>query len=62
MAGLKGRMKRAQREAQAEGIVLELRDGSRRAFDDMTCFKEMFLTQYAHFKGEAHDSEGSGGR
>ena len=26
-------------------------------FDDLTCWKEMFLAQFALFKGEAHDSE-----
>ncbi len=57
MAGIKGRVKRAHREAQAEGIVLKLCDGGTQVFDDLTCWKEMFLVQYDLFKGEARDSE-----
>ena len=56
MASLKGRIRRLQRDAQAEGIVLELRDGSRRIFDDMTCWKEMFLAKCDLAREEARQS------
>ena len=56
MAGLKGRLKRLQQEAQAEGIVLKLRDGTTRAFDDMTCWKEMFLAKCDLAREEARQS------
>jgi len=57
MAGLKGRIKRAQREAQGKGMVLELKDGTRRVFSDMECWQEMFLTQMELFRGESKPSE-----
>jgi hypothetical protein len=57
MAGLKGRVKRAQRDAQAEGVVIQLRDGSRRVFTDMHVWSEMFLTKTNLFRGESRASE-----
>jgi hypothetical protein len=57
MVGIKGRVKRAQRDAQAEGVVIELRDGSRRVFTDMHVWKEMFLAETELFMGNAKPSE-----
>ena len=57
MAGLKGRMKRAQQEAKSEGVVIELRDGSRKVFSDMDVWAEMFLTRMDLFNGESKPSE-----
>jgi hypothetical protein len=42
---LKGRLRRLEREAQSEGVILRLRDGSLRVFDRMEVAKEMFLTK-----------------
>src|SRR3712207_6136877 len=56
MAGLKGRMKRVQREATTEGVVITLRDGSTRAFTVMDVQKEMFLAKYALAREEARQS------
>jgi len=55
--GLKGRLRRLEREAQSEGVVLRLRDGSLRVFDQMEVFSEMFLAQTDLFMGKARSSE-----
>jgi len=57
MAGLKGRMKRAQEEAKSEGVVIELRDGTAKVFSDMEVRKEMFLAHMDLYQGESRDSE-----
>jgi hypothetical protein len=54
---LKGRLRRVEREARSEGVILRLRDGGLRVFDQMEVWKEMFLTQTALMLGEAHPSE-----
>jgi hypothetical protein len=54
---LKGRLIRLEREAQSEGVILRLRDGGLRVFDQMEVWQEMFLTQTALMMGEAHPSE-----
>jgi hypothetical protein len=56
MAGLKGRMKRVQREATTEGVVIRLKDGSTRAFTVLEVQKEMFLAMYALAREEARQS------
>ena len=50
-------MRRAQQEAQAEGAVIELRDGSRKVFADMHVRFEMFLVRMDLFNGESKPSE-----
>jgi hypothetical protein len=55
--GLKGRLRRAEREARSEGVILRLRDGGLRVFDQMEVWQEMFLTQTALMIGEARSSE-----
>ena len=42
---LKGRLRRLEREAKSEGVILRLRDGSIRVFDPMEVDAEMFLTK-----------------
>jgi hypothetical protein len=54
---LKDRMRRLRREAEKGAVVVRLRDGKVRAFDAMTVWKEMFLTQMDLFKGESKCSE-----
>ena len=54
---LKGRLRRVEREARSEGVILRLRDGGLRVFDQMEVWQEMFLTQTALMLGEAHPSE-----
>ena len=53
----KGRLRRLEREAQSEGVILRLRDGGLRVFDRMKIDMEMFLTQTAVLMGEARSSE-----
>jgi hypothetical protein len=55
---LKGRLRRLEREAQSEGVILRLRDGSLRVFDRMEVAKEMFLTKTGLLvRGESRSSE-----
>jgi hypothetical protein len=54
---VKDKLKRLIREAEKDAVLIRLRDGSARAFEEMTCHREMFLAQFSLFKGEAHDSE-----
>src|SRR5215203_3022119 len=57
MGNLKGRVKRARQEAEAEGVVVRLRDGSRRVFTDMQVWREMFLAKTDLFGGESKPYE-----
>ncbi len=54
--GLRRRITRLTREAEEGAVLIRLRDGTTKVFDDLTCWKEMFLTQFDLFKGEAHQS------
>jgi hypothetical protein len=55
--GLKGRVRRLQREAAKEGVVLRLGDGGIRVFSDQEVFGEMFLTKMDLMSGRARPSE-----
>jgi hypothetical protein len=55
--GLRSWVKRLEREAYADGIVIRLRDGSVRAFDNNTVWGELFLAKCALIRGKARDSE-----
>ena len=55
--GLRGRISKLTRQAEAGVVLIRLRDGTTRVFDDMTCWKEMFLCQYDLFMGKARQSE-----
>jgi hypothetical protein len=57
MGGLKGRVRRLQREAAKEGVVLRLRDGGIRVFSDQEVFGEMLLCQMDLMSGRARPSE-----
>ena len=50
-------IKRLEREAGKDMVVLKLRDGSIRVFSDLEVFKEMFLCRTDLFLGKAHPSE-----
>jgi hypothetical protein len=54
---LKGRLRRLEREAQSEGVILRLRDGSIRVFDRMEVAAEMFLCRMDLMLGKARPSE-----
>ena len=60
--GLRSWVKRLEREAQSEGVVLRLRDGGVRVFEDMEVFSELFLTQTDLFRGKARRHSGEPGR
>ena len=53
----KGRLRRLERDAQSEGVILRLRDGGLRVFDQMEVAAEMFLAKMDLFRGEARPSE-----
>jgi Sulfotransferase family len=55
--GLRDKLRRLEREAAREGVILHLRDGGLRVFDQMEVAKEMFLTQMELFRGEVRPSE-----
>jgi hypothetical protein len=55
--GIRQRIGKLTRQAEADAVLIRLRDGTTRVLDDMTCWKEMFLTQFDLFKGEARQSE-----
>ena len=55
--GLKGRLQRLEQGVQSEGVILRLRDGGLRVFDQMEVWKEMFLTQMDLMSGRARPSE-----
>ena len=55
--GLKDRLKKLRREAEEGAVVVHLKDGTARYFDDMDVFSEMFLAKMALFRGEVPDSE-----
>ena len=55
--GLKGRINKLTRRAEEGAVLIKLRDGSTKVFDDLTCFKQMFMAQYHLFGGEATQSE-----
>jgi hypothetical protein len=55
--GLNGRLRRLEQGARSEGVILRLRDGGLRVFDQMEVAKEMFLTQMDLMRGKARPSE-----
>jgi hypothetical protein len=55
--GLKWQLRRLRRDVQKDVVLIKLEDGSTRVFDDMECWKDMFLAQYHLFMSEAYDSE-----
>ena len=57
MGRFRGRLRRLEHGAQSEGVILRLRDGGLRIFDQMEVSKEMFLTQMDLMRGKARPSE-----
>jgi hypothetical protein len=57
MGRLRGRLRRLEQGAQSEGVILRLRDGGLRVFDQMEVGAEMFLTQMDLMLGKARPSE-----
>jgi hypothetical protein len=55
--GLKGRLRRLEHGVRSESVILRLRDGGLRVFDQMEVAKEMFLTQMDLMLGKARPSE-----
>jgi hypothetical protein len=54
----RGRLRRLEREAQSEGVILRLRDGDIKVFSDQEVFTEMFLTKTDLLvRGESRSSE-----
>ena len=54
---LKGRLRRLEQGVRSENVILRLRDGGLRVFDQMEVSKEMFLTQMDLMLGKARPSE-----
>jgi hypothetical protein len=57
MAGIKGRIKRAQRDAQSEGVVIRLRDGTTKIFSELEAHAQLFLMRTDTLREERVDSE-----
>jgi hypothetical protein len=55
--GLRGWIKRLERDAQKDMVILRLKDGGISIFSDLEVFKEMFLCRTDLFRGEARPSE-----
>jgi hypothetical protein len=55
--GLKDRLRRLRKEAEEGAVVVHLRDGTARRFEDMDVFAEMFLADMDLLKGVSRDSE-----
>jgi len=55
--GLKHRLRRLAREAEEGGVLLRMQDGSVRVFEEMECWKALFLAHVDLLKGESYESE-----
>lgn len=55
--GLRDRLRKLKREAEDGAVVVRLRDGTARYFEDMDVFAEMFLAEMDLLKGVSRDSE-----
>jgi hypothetical protein len=55
--GLRGWIKRLERDAQKDMVILRLRDGGISVFSDLEVFEEMFLCRMDLFRGKARPSE-----
>lgn len=54
--GLKDRLNKLRREAEEGAVVIRLKDGTARHFDDNTVWGEMFLAKMGLFRADAPDS------
>jgi hypothetical protein len=57
MGRFRGRLRRLERGAQSEGVILRLRDGGSSVFSDLEVFSEMFLCRTELFLRKARPSE-----
>ena len=48
---LRGRLDKLRREAEEGAVVIRLKDGTARYYEEMEVFKQLFLAQTALFKG-----------
>ncbi len=55
--GLREQLRRLKREASRGAVLVHQRDGTTRAFDVMTIWRETFLTRLDLLRGEARRSE-----
>ena len=55
--GLRDRLRRLKREAEEGAVVVRLRDGGVRRFEEMEVFAEAFLAKTDLFKGVSRESE-----
>jgi hypothetical protein len=53
---LRGRLDKLRREAEDGAVVIRLKDGTARYFEDNTVRGEMFLTKMDLFRGKARES------
>jgi hypothetical protein len=54
--GLRGRLNKLRQEAEDGAVVVHLKDGTARYFEDMDVATEMFLAKMALFRDEVPDS------
>jgi hypothetical protein len=54
--GLRDRLRRLRKEAEDGAVVVHLKDGTARHFEDMDVFAEMFLAKMDLFRGVARES------
>ncbi len=54
---LRGRLDKLHREAEDGAVVIRLKDGTARYFEDNTVWGEMFLAKMGLFRGDAPNSE-----
>jgi hypothetical protein len=55
--GIRDKMRRLERAAEGEMVLIRQRDGSTRAFEKMYAMREMFLIRYYAALGMEHRSE-----
>jgi len=56
MGRFRGRLRRLERGARREGVILRLRNGGMSVFSDLEVFSEMFLCRTDLFLGKARPS------
>lgn len=57
MGGVRGRLRRLEREAKEGAVLIHQRDGSVRGFDATEVGMELFLAHYHLLMGDSYESE-----
>jgi hypothetical protein len=57
VGGVRGRLRRLEREAKEGAVLIQGRDGSVRGFDATEVGMEMFMTHYNLLMGDSYQSE-----